>query len=870
MELNEFRNNTKVVINEELISSLVEGFIESDSPFYNQKTSLMACIETSPVCSGKVEPDDNEKFMNLMMLNMCYDKCHGKSEFMKLDKDDQVKMGGVFYRKIRKQIFESGQVVYDQSGVNQDNDYKEMEHEFIIKTLPENFIYVLKTLYEGMRKEGLDNFRIVTPSTRFICLGYNAPIKLRCNSADLPKMLKFLDDMDDALASTTMEVHPMYKITGSWYGYEQVRNDGITAPSLVANAVYEAIKTVMTIYTEKIDIAMPDGSLSRDYYSDSKNKYVALRNILASALENDYDFVMEHLVETTKSKLHEWNVNIADCLRYSSINEEVENLFGKELDVEALFADRQLEQDLQERKQEENPYVPEKSEEEKRLEELARKSEEEYEQVLKDRANGVVGAPLIDSRVEQANLEAKRKIEARKAELEEIISRGASFPTNYRTEEDMDQALEALNGKEAINNDAAFASKDYTSQLGASLFSVLNGADPEDVAKYNDALQEYQDLQAQEQLGVIISSEEEKKDQEPEVQADALNSSNGESLKNFSNSIDLAIKAIEAAEERERQMGALASSQKKDLSSLDVPDISRKVEPKYDPSKVRTFQIGENNQLNGFASGKTEVLTDIVSKVKNKIEESVPTDKSKKAERVNPYSYCLDYITEDDVLIPDLRDVSYRGNDLMEALRSGGNFATTENVSAIASHFGLTDYQGTREENSKLLDILRNLDKYEMDGTSIETGVKPFGYSQKVEQPVKTPVVEPKEKEEVVEQTFQPTVTPLDIQYNPKFRDSNKYMYSGYVDDTSILDTPVAGCDYTVLDYFLYYDLFNAYKSNSLFVLHEGGTKVTGKEFTMGYLIPYLTNYGPEGLNEIASYFAEEVLPPPKKGDRGR
>lgn len=867
MELNEFRNNTKVVINEELISSLVEGYIKSDSPFYNQKTSLMACIETDSACAGKVDPDDNEKFMNLLMLNMCFDKCHGKSEFLQLDKEDQVKMGRIFYRKIRKQIFECGQVVYDQSGINQDNDYKEMEHEFIIKTLPENFIYVLKTLYEGMRKEGLKDFRIVTPSTRFVCLGYSAPIKLRCKSADLPNMLRFLDDMDDVLSSTTMEVHPMYKITGSWYGYEQVRNDGITAPSQVANAVYEAIKTVMTIYTEKTDIEMPDGSLSREYYNHTKNKYIALRNILAVALQDDYDFVMEHLVDLTKSKLQEWNVNIADCLRYSSINEEVENIFGKELDVEALFMSRQIDQALEEKNPQENPYILEKSEEEKRLEELAKKSEEDYEQVLRDRANGVLKPSIIDSRVEQANIDAKRKIEARKAELEEIISRGINFPSNYRTEEDMDRALETLTGKDAISRDETFASKDYTSQLGASLFSVLNGANPEDVAKYNDALQEYQEIQAQEQFG-SLHSEEEKKEQENQIQEGEVKSSSGESLKTFSNSIDLAIKAIEAAEERERQMQAYQTpvTGNKDLSSLDVPDISRKAEPKYDQSKVRTLNIGDKRNVEGFASAKGDLAPDESTKGK----ESKPAENVKKAERVNPESYCLDYITEDDVLIPDLRDVSYRGNDLIEALMSGGNVTSPDNISAIAAHFGLTDYKGTKEENSKLLDVLRNLDKYEMDGTSKETGVKPFLSLDRVAEIVASPDVEIKEKEEVPEETIQPTVTYLDIQYNPKFRDSNKYMYSRYVDDTSILDLQVAGTDYTVLDYFSYYDLFNAYKCDSLFVLHEDGIKVTGKEFTMGYLIPYLTNYGPEDLNVIASYYAEEVLPPPKKGERGR
>ena len=48
MDLNEFRNCTKVELNESLVRSVVDAFLLSNLPFYNENNSLMACMELNP------------------------------------------------------------------------------------------------------------------------------------------------------------------------------------------------------------------------------------------------------------------------------------------------------------------------------------------------------------------------------------------------------------------------------------------------------------------------------------------------------------------------------------------------------------------------------------------------------------------------------------------------------------------------------------------------------------------------------------------------------------------------------------------------------------------------------------------------------
>lgn len=904
MELKDFINNTKVVINDELIKSIVSGYVNSNVPFYNEdKAALMPCLEFDYSFQGKVDPKDNEEFMSSLMLDMCYNKCHGKEEFKKLDKDAQVKMGDIFYRRIKKQIFECRTVVYDKSGINQDDDYNDMKHEFIIKVRPEYFIFVLKEIYSSLHNQDLSGIRIVTPSTRFICSGYNAPIRIRCNSEDLEKTLNFLDSLDEEIIDKTYPVHPVYATTNSWFGYQQFNENGLSAPALLSKAIYEGIIGALDSYRDDFDIIMGNGEEAADFLENSKNLFVATREILKSALIDNYDIILDEIYDNTASQLSLLDINMVDCLRFASVNDEISAFYSQELFNDMLF----------------------KQDEESLLEmdgiALDLTLPGDLEDENKDKIGDAASAEDLESIIYAANMEEKVRIEKRKAELLEIIHNSQTFRLEDSMVENLGDGFKAL-GNDEIKNDPSFGSvSSYSSFLASSLSNVLNGASPREMSEYNTALEEYNNLLLEEKMlddaiangELYVDSRDNnlKKDEEnldtssnDKINQDMHSKDLENNISAISSSIDSAIDAIIAFEEAEK------------AREVSLFDLSKAAEPNFDPNKVITIPTSNLENIEGFASGKTEVLSDLVSDVNARLaeeplkkEETNHTlgekeevnnsdkkkvrnydDNKKQPERVNPDSSCLDYLTSDDVLVPDLRDVAYNGNDLIEAMKMGGNVVDFDNIAAIAKHFGMDDYKATKDQKSKLLEVLRNLDKYDMDGTIIGSGVKPFSdeatllsstekenvkASVKEDEPTKAQedierevakVEDHKELEQVQaqepEEFIQLTTQNLDIQYNPLFRDANKYKYSQYVKSTDKLDLPVLGTNYTVLDYFMYYDIFNLYKPDSIFVLHEAQIKIKGKEFTDDYLIAYLTNYGPEDFEIIKSYFVEEILPP--------
>ena len=274
MDLNEFRNCTKVELNESLVRSVVDAFLLSNLPFYNENNSLMACMELNPDNSGRVSEEVHDEFVNELMLNMCYDFSSGKESYMALDEENRVKMAQVFYNRIREQVFKKSTVVYDATGVNISGDIKNLEHEFVFNVPPENFVQAVQYLYRNIREKALRGFRIVTPATRFICAGYNTPIKLKCSSEELNKMIDFLNDIREdfvefidvnynPLVSTVPEIYDIAYV--SWFGYTQVL-DGKTSASRLCNAIYDALCNVIIGYIHNNDYVMADGKKAEEYY----------------------------------------------------------------------------------------------------------------------------------------------------------------------------------------------------------------------------------------------------------------------------------------------------------------------------------------------------------------------------------------------------------------------------------------------------------------------------------------------------------------------------------------------------------------------------------------------------------------------------
>lgn len=919
MELNKFRNNTRVTFSDEdgraLVAFVVDKYKASTLPFYSEDKSLMACMDLDKSLEGKIDVEENNDFINELMLNMCFDFSKGKDKYMELPEDKQIQMGEVFFRKINGQVQKNDIVVYDASGVREDKDYLSMEHEFIIKVLPVDFISSVRYLYEEMRKKNLNDFRIVTPATRFICAGYNAPIRLKCKTKDLDKMISFLDDVSIEFIRKTQDVLPIHDIAGSWYGYEQVLDNGKTSTSTICNAIYDAIVNVVSSYAQENDVMMEDGLLACDYLANFKNKYVAIRKVLSNILEKDYDVVISQIVEETKNRAVNYSINLADCLRFESVNHEVSEIYGKEMDVQSMINDRQEQASSFATPVEVMSYVPGVYAEETRLDNLAKQAEENYQASQNKEYDPSASEERVKEEVAKAQEAARKKIEERKKYLESLIdeTRVKDFPSGYENEEDMDNALKIARGERDVQEDGNIVNIASASNLEDSFKRVLNGESPETVGKYNDALQEYQDLLEMEKR--LDESQEVLEEPEEEILTP-------DDLQKTSDAIDNAIEAIIMAEENEArraQENARGTAQENsDLVAEGGMESEESTEDTQEDLSVDETKLDVDSQeiqeqvsetpttLDAFSSGKTEVLTDVVTSVSETLKE----DKQKPQENdSNDGSVCLDYFTEDEVLIPDLKSVAYRGNDLKMALETGGFLTDDDYIAKIAEHFGMSNYSSKPEEMENLLSILRNLNEYNQDGTKKGATVKveekraeekedtednalqddketlepdiisrliaaagkhldAKGVKRIVDEEDKKAKKDDSQSTKKEESTFVPQLNyALPIQpIKNVLRDSYKYKYSGYVDDTSILDSEVANTNYTVLDYFEYYDLFNIYRSDSVFVLHEESKEITGKEFTMDYLINYLTNYGPGDLEYIVSLFAEEIKPPKKHG----
>ncbi len=891
MKLNKFRNNTRVTFSVEdgldIVTFVVANYLASSLPFYNENKSLMACMDLDKLSEGKVDVLENDDFVNELMLNMCFDFSNGKDKYMELPEDKQIQMGEVFFRKINGQIQKNDTVVYDASGVREDADYLSMEHEFIIKVLPADFISSVRYLYQEMRRQGLNDFRIVTPATRFICAGYNAPIKLKCKTKDLDKMISFLDGMSIEFIRKTQAILPIYDIVGTWYGYEQVLENGKTSTSTICNAIYDAIVSVVSSYIETNDVLMEDGMLARDYLANFKNKYVAIRKVLSNILEKDYDEVISNIVEETKNMATNYGINLADCLRFESVNLSVEEIFGKEMDIQEMIKDRQEQAESIETPIEVMSYVPGVYPEENRLDDLAKQAEADYIAAQNKEYDPSLSEQRVKDEVAKAQKAARKKIEERKKYLESVLGETniKNFPTGYENEQDMDDALRILNGERAVQEDENIVNVAEAANLEDSFKRVLSGESPESVGQYNDALQEYQEiLEMERNLDESKGSLESTKD----IQT-------SDDLKRTSNAIDFAIAAIIRAEENE----ARRAKEMKEKESPSGKESDTPLEQSEEQQENATI-VAE-----AFASGRTEVLTDVVNDVNEALRNEKILEETPRADE----GYCLDYLTEDEVLIPDLRSVAYSGNDIKMALETGGFLTNDDYIAKIAAHFGMANYSGKQEEMTELLAILRNLNEYNQDGTKKNSNVLTTKQAKKDEEegPIEDPEkktgelnvleadvmsrllaaadkhldnlgiervdnrkeIKPnKSKQAEGEETkFVPRLNySLPIQsIKNVLRDSYKYKYSGYVDDTTILDSLVEGTNYTVLDYFEYYDLFNIYRSDSTFVLHEESKEITGKEFTTDYLIKYLTEYGPGDLEYIVSVYAEEIKPPKRQ-----
>lgn len=792
MELNEFRNCTKVELNESLIRSVVDAFLLSNLPFYNENNSLMACMELNPDNSGKVSEEVHDEFVNELMLNMCYDFSFGKESYMALDEENRVKMAQVFYNRIREQVFKKSTVVYDATGVNISGDVKNLEHEFVFKVPPKSFVQAVQYLYRSMREKGLRNFRMVTPATRFICAGYNTPIKLKCSTEELNKMIDFLNDIKEdfiefidvnynSLVSTVPEIYDI--AYASWFGYTQVL-DGKTAASRLCNAIYDALCSVIIDYIHNNDYVMADGKKAEDFYNEFGNKYVAVRKILQDICLNrnlEYISIMTSIFEGTLNNFEHFGIDENDILRFAEINKKVEECFGKveflEDDSNTLF--------------------------------------EEGEGIIETPVSIIRNFELVSPEeaknlTEEDYLKAEELFRQAMVELESEIRSNAIFLEKCKDNEDFDSVITSL-FKKIENHESLFS--DYE-------LMTKNNISSDELADYNELIQQYYDMIYAEKnyedgiiwwyLNDYMKREEALEEEETKTPEE------NEEIDDRFKAIDYAIDSMKRMEEEEEKQ-----------------------------RKAR-----EKAELNAFAPQNQSGNVDM-SALESENESEISTEVSKRKEESQPYrlvegGYSLDYRTKDGILIPDFRAIAYNGNSLGEALKTWGYSLDDGTPKDIADHFGFTDYTGTEEQDKAIIEILKNLSEYDMYGHKLDENKETVALTSSVEST----------KQDV--STSQGDLDLYNIPVISKFREASKIAYSLYVSNPNYLDYLVKGTNYTVLDYFKYFNLNKRIKYDDKLVTHEDSKVITGREFADG-LVAYLVNLGPDTLDKIIASSIQEI-----------
>lgn len=526
-------------------------------------------------------------------------------------------------------------------------------------------------------------------------------------------------------------------------------------------------------------------------------------------------------------------------------------------------------QEEQKSSEEEKPIETENNQEEKVSVEDETKVESHFVQHFRDVARAddfldeyveVDSQPKID--VKLGNLEAKAIFENRKKELEEVIRSNNLHPFNdgrkielqdlKALQETITQELQNIAASEK-NNQSGGERGDYESIIAylaelnsgsvskesidkiksfiqLNIINKRNHPNPINIFKYPDyyndvnnlkAMLEYrlEELKSGLEESDVASSTEDYSQRESNLSAIVRVVTKFAAMLNFEHSLEglsqeecdkkitefVNDNILTEEQKKEETMSAQTSidSLKNDDDAIELPKINSFVSP-----------------------DKTEVLDVTVEKVKEALAANNDVKVNREPVRLSDSDVCLDYSTADGLKIPDLSRCI--GQTLRENLESWGYEIEPDTGFKIAAHFGLNDYKGTPEDERKLLDILKHLGDYDMYGNRIT--------------PVENKVAE------------------VDLNNIPKVQDyeEEKLKYSEYVPETSYLDEKVKGTNYTVLDYFAFFDLSAYFKPNSILVLHEESKEVTGVRFA-DELVAYLTYYGPDKLDDLIGCYVESI-----------
>ncbi len=903
MIVNSFRDKMKMAINDSLIKSIIVGFVDSNLPFYNVEKSFLSCMELDKENAGIVSELENNNFLNELVLDSLFFKYGGKEAFLSLDNSVKEKLASEVYKEIKNSIFKKSKLVYSSNGILGNEDTDDLVHSFIIKVSPEDFISVLNALYKVIKKGNLSGIKIVTPSTRYICTGYNAPIRVKCTSEYLEKTLSMLDNIPSILKEKAKPVLPIYNI-GSWYGYEQLLGNGVPVMSRLAAAIYDAMYEVLQERGESIIINEEN---AQEFFQNARNKYVALRTIIHVALFNNHD-IIDLICHKTKERLSKFEVLENDVFSSKVVNEELARLYNL-VDEEEIAS----------------IPVPMKIGIDDTLEQNVVTSSDV---TLEENSVAVLDDESKELSESSPNAVSDESVEQK--DLQEPINWAELKKGIILTDRDM-AAIAAIAHSQGIEPRGTFAKEEKVNANYLNAISLV-------FDQYKNAINEAKQTALIEELS-SKNAEQEKNIKElqdwiieaielsPELIYGSTPSENDDDIQEFSDSIDRVISIIDEMERARDCEAAYSSLDGDNVQSENVNNFGEQA----DSSVVQTLEAGKNTGdmthstfagSNSFSNDGEELNSSFNQDLRSNVNVNVKPVPMVEPSLIEPLR---DFENTKGVLIPNLADVSYEGDSLKEALRTGGYMSDFEYIKQLAEHFKLGEYANGIAQNRVILHNLRHLDQFYSDGTPraakeyydfVVSTIEKYGNaveknenisSSRVDSVVSAPIVSDfsgktgvvvktnedhlrkvqearraesdskqkvgflkklrdkvtgKKTTEVADDsaTFDNIV---DINSHKVDKNSDKYRYADVVSNVALLDRKVKGQNYTILDYFDTYDLLEYITPESTILLHESGMQMSAKDFVSLKLIEYLINNGEGTLDEVIAMYVDEIMTPP-------
>lgn len=327
MTIGDFIKSTKVIISNDLINYVIDGFLKSNLAFYKPNSSLMLYLENDKKNRGKVSEAQINDFVNRLMLDRLKSK-YGERRYFLVPQEEKINDSREEIEKINDIFKKNSFISITKDGVIGAASLK-YDHTFIVNTKPEDYVEVLSVFYELVRDFNLDNTVICACSPNYAGLGYTAPIKINCSVEVLAIIVDLFDHLKHTVTSKTIKVLPIYDRMNTWYGYDQYdSHNEVEASAIFTMAVFKSMQKTFDAYLDQsVEI---DGVLIKDYYENKSNKVQAMRDIINNSIALE-DALITNIILNTRNELSSFGLTTTNILNVPAVEARMEDYYKYEL-----------------------------------------------------------------------------------------------------------------------------------------------------------------------------------------------------------------------------------------------------------------------------------------------------------------------------------------------------------------------------------------------------------------------------------------------------------------------------------------------------------------------------------------------------------